>query len=113
MGLRRLRIGTRLKIGFGIVLAILVAMVGLSNMLTINNKEALISSLNSAKNKEALAIVMKNGLYEGGIALRNIGLQSDVTAMRQEIAYLKTQQVAEDIFNVIAVTVVQAQAARN
>lgn len=42
MALRRLRIGMRLKIGFGIVLAILVAMVGLSNMLTIKNKEALI-----------------------------------------------------------------------
>ena len=94
MGLRRLRIGTRLKIGFGIVLAILVAMVGLSNMLTIRNKEALISGLNSAKNKEALAVAMKNGLFEGGIAIRNIGLQSDVTAMRQEIAYQKTQQVA-------------------
>lgn len=94
MGLRRLRIGTRLKIGFGIVLAILVAMVGLSNMLTIRNKEALISGLNSAKNKEALAVAMKNGLFEGGIAIRNIGLQSDVTAMRQEIAYQKAQQVA-------------------
>lgn len=30
MALRRLRIGMRLTIGFGIVLAILVAMVGLS-----------------------------------------------------------------------------------
>ncbi|MEO8407618.1 MAG: methyl-accepting chemotaxis protein [Oxalobacteraceae bacterium] len=94
MGLRRLRIGTRLKIGFGIVLAILVAMVGLSNMLTIRNKEALISGLNSAKNKEALATAMKNGLFEGGIAIRNIGLQSDVAAMRQEIAYQKAQQAA-------------------
>lgn len=38
MALRRLRIGMRLKIGFGIVLTILVAMVGLSNMLTIKTR---------------------------------------------------------------------------
>ena len=94
MALRRLRIGMRLKIGFGIVLTILVAMVGLSNMLTIKNKEALIGGLAGAKNKESLAIAMKNSLFEGSIAMRNIGLQSDVAAMRQEIAQQKAQQKA-------------------
>jgi len=113
MALRRLRIGMRLKIGFGIVLTILVAMVGLSNMLTIKNKEALIDGLAGAKNKETLAIAMKNSLFEGGIAMRNIGLQSDVAAMRQEIAQQKAQQkayaAARDKFVALGLTAAEKQ----
>jgi methyl-accepting chemotaxis protein len=77
--LRRLRIGARLGIGIGLILALLTLVLVASNVIGWQSRNALIAGLNAASSKEALAAEMKSALLEGGIAMRNIGLQSDVT----------------------------------
>jgi methyl-accepting chemotaxis protein len=91
MNLRSLRIGARLWAGFGIILAILALMIIIGNVLTTQNKQKLIEGLELSSNKGSLVATMKSALLEGGVAMRNIGLQSDVTAMQKEELRVKTQ----------------------
>jgi methyl-accepting chemotaxis protein len=92
MNLRRLRIGSRLGLGFGIILLILVLALVAGGVLNANNKKTLSSGLAAADGKSALAISMKIALLEGGIAMRNIGLQSDVSLMQKEEQLVKLNQ---------------------
>ncbi|WP_420473844.1 methyl-accepting chemotaxis protein [Noviherbaspirillum sp. ST9] len=84
MKLRSLRIGTRLAIGFGIILAMLVIALGADSVVSARNRDAMIAGLENSNAKSALAGDIKGALLEGGIAMRNIGLQSDLGAMKKE-----------------------------
>ena len=84
MNLRDFKIGTRLAIGFGSILLILLAMVVLTNVLNMGNKGALMGGLATANAKNVHAASMKSAMLETGIAMRNIGLQSDVGLMQKE-----------------------------
>lgn len=89
--LRNLRIGTRLGVGFGVILLILAAMVFLTMSLTYLNKAKLRDGLQIADAKASQAAVMKSSLLEIGLAMRNIGLLSEVPAMQKEEAKIKLQ----------------------
>jgi methyl-accepting chemotaxis protein len=84
MNLRSLRIGTRLAIGFGTILAMLIAALAADSIVSTRNREAMIAGLEVSNAKSALAADIKSALLEGGIAMRNIGLQSDLGAMKKE-----------------------------
>jgi len=92
MSVRNYKIGTRLGFGFGIILLILVALVLSSNSMNMHNKSQLMEGLEltSAKNMQASA--MKSAMLESGIAMRNIGLQSDVELMQKEEEKVKAQR---------------------
>jgi methyl-accepting chemotaxis protein len=92
MNLRDFTIGTRLRIGFGAILAILVAMVLLTNYLNYNNSKHLETGLTVASAKNLQASTMKSAMLETGIAMRNIGLQSDVSLMQKEEQKVKDQR---------------------
>ncbi|HEY8099425.1 MAG TPA: methyl-accepting chemotaxis protein [Burkholderiaceae bacterium] len=89
MNLRSMHIGTRLGLGFGVILTILIVMVGTDIFLSSRNKAKLINDINSANTKILLATSMKSALLEGGIAMRNIGIQSEVDSMQKEDAKVK------------------------
>jgi methyl-accepting chemotaxis protein len=91
MNLRNLRIGTRLGVSFGAILVILALVVLTGNILTAKNKRKLIEGLELANTKSLQAGTMKGALLEAGIAMRNIGLQSDVSAMQREEGRVKAQ----------------------
>jgi methyl-accepting chemotaxis protein len=91
MNLRDFKIGVRLSIGFGSVLAILVAMIFLATFLNGQNKANLMRGLELTNGKNLQAATMKSAMLETGIAMRNIGLQSDVALMQKEEAKVKTQ----------------------
>lgn len=78
MSLRSFLIGTRLGIGFCVILGGLIIIFTLSVVLAAKNSNAMINGLNTASQKLVLANVMKRTLFESGIAMRNIGMQSDV-----------------------------------
>jgi methyl-accepting chemotaxis protein len=84
MNLRDFKIGTRLAIGFGSILLILVAMVVFTNVLNARNKGVLMDGLGTTNAKNLHAGEMKSAMLETGIAMRNIGLQSDVALMQKE-----------------------------
>ncbi|MET3129837.1 methyl-accepting chemotaxis protein [Oxalobacteraceae bacterium GrIS 1.11] len=96
MGLRDFKIGTRLGIGFGIILTILVAMVLSANFLNFRNKAQLVTGIELSDAKNTQAAAMKSAMLETGIAMRNIGLQSDVSLMQKEEGKVKEQRKRYD-----------------
>ncbi|MFZ6721117.1 methyl-accepting chemotaxis protein [Undibacterium sp. Ji49W] len=96
MNLRNFKIGTRLGIGFAIILAGLITVILFVNALSGNNRKAMVDGLNLASQKQVLANNMKSALLEGGIAMRNIGIQSDVGEMQKEEAKVKSQRKKYD-----------------
>jgi len=96
MNLRDFKIGARLRIGFGIILLILVAIVLMTNYLNYSNKSKLTQGLATATAKNLQAGAMKSAMLETGIAMRNIGLQSDVSLMQKEEQKVKDQRARYD-----------------
>ncbi len=92
MSVRNYKIGTRLGFGFGIILLILVALVLSSNSLNYRNKSKLMEGLELTNAKSMHASTMKSAMLESGIAMRNIGLQSDVELMQKEEEKVKVQR---------------------
>ena len=92
MELRSMRIGTRLGIGFGVTLVILVLVLVGSNILSTRNQAALISGIGNANAKVMLAEKMKSAFLEGAVAMRNIGIQSDLDAMKKEHSTVQAKQ---------------------
>ncbi|HQR97466.1 methyl-accepting chemotaxis protein [Polaromonas sp.] len=92
MNLRSLRIGARLGIGFGIILMILVLVLVTNTWIGLQNRTVMIEGLEKANAKSALAATMRSALLEGGIAIRNIALQSDVGAMQAQEARGKAER---------------------
>ncbi|MCA1323214.1 methyl-accepting chemotaxis protein [Herbaspirillum sp. alder98] len=88
MKLTRFSIGARLIVGFGVVLVTLVAVVGTVNLLNARNKAQLITDLDRSSGKSELAGRMNSALLEAGIAMRNIGLQTDVGDMQREAEHV-------------------------
>ena len=91
MKINDLRIGTRLKIGFGIVLALLIAVVTLVNISNAHNQEHLFEGLELASAKLKWTTAMKAAQLEGVVSIRSIGLHSEVAGMNKEEARLKEQ----------------------
>ncbi|WP_374580253.1 methyl-accepting chemotaxis protein [Pseudoduganella sp.] len=96
MNVREFKIGTRLGFGFGVILLILVGTVLLTNVLNYRNKSALMTGLDLSGAKELQAQTMKSTMLETGIAMRNIGLQSDVSLMQKEEEKVKASRARYD-----------------
>ncbi|WP_395399431.1 methyl-accepting chemotaxis protein [Pseudoduganella sp. UC29_106] len=84
MRIANFRIGLRLWCSFGIVLALLVAIGLAGHFLHEQHKEELLAGLSRSDRLEDYDVAMKTAILEGGIAIRNIGLSSDVAAMQRE-----------------------------
>lgn len=90
MELRNIRIGTRLGLGFGLILLILVSSFLLSSVLNARNKAQMVSGLHLSGKKEFVANSMKSVLLETGITMRNIVMQSDVAQMQKDETTIKS-----------------------
>ncbi|MEO0002476.1 MAG: hypothetical protein RLZZ22_168 [Pseudomonadota bacterium] len=89
MKINDLRIGTRLRIGFGIILALLVLMVIAVNAVNDSSRKRLLSGLAAASAKVQLTSAMKGEQLQSVVAIRTIGLHTEVGAMNQEDARFK------------------------
>jgi len=89
MNLRNLRIGTRLAAGFGTLLLLLAVVVLINTVLSNANRDRLTAGIEAASQKTVLVDTMKSVQLQSGIAIRNIGLQSDVAAMQKEEQRIK------------------------
>ncbi|MFZ6861272.1 methyl-accepting chemotaxis protein [Undibacterium sp. Ji67W] len=92
MNLRNFKIGARLGIGFALILGGIVVVMLLVNAMNSSNRKEMTDNLSLASQKQALANTMKSSLYEAGIAMRNIGIQSDVGEMQKEEGKVKAQR---------------------
>jgi X-X-X-Leu-X-X-Gly heptad repeat protein len=84
MSLRDIRIGTRLAIGFGAFVVLMVAGSIGGVALMKKGREDLMAVLQAAGTKENLAARMKALVLEQSATMRNIGLHSDIKAMQGE-----------------------------
>jgi methyl-accepting chemotaxis protein len=96
MNLRNFKIGTRLGMGFGVILVILICMVLSTAYLNYRNKAQLVQGMAVSDSKDMQAATMKSSMLETGIAMRNIGLQADVSLMQKEEAKVKEQRQRYD-----------------
>ena len=104
MKISDLRIGTRLKIGFGIVLALLIAVVVLVNVSSARNERQLFAGLELASTKVQWTATMRAEQLEAVVAIRSIGLHSEVSEMNKEEARLKehSQRYAQALQQLMA-----------
>jgi methyl-accepting chemotaxis protein len=88
VSLRNLRIGMRLALGFGLVLALLIAVTatGISHLAAA--RDDLDRIVQEDQQKIDLAEGMSKAILAKSVAARNIGLLSDVTAMQREARQL-------------------------
>ncbi|MGE0358203.1 MAG: methyl-accepting chemotaxis protein [Burkholderiales bacterium] len=84
MFLRKMRIGTRLAVGFGSILVFLMAVVVAVTFMGKSSRDELMAVLGAASAKEALAAEMKALALEQSSVMRNIGLHSDIKLMQQD-----------------------------
>jgi len=82
MILRKMRIGTRLALGFGAILAIMLVVSVGGTALGKKSRDELAAVVASAGAKEGLAAEMKALALEQSAVMRNIGLHTDIKAMQ-------------------------------
>src|SRR5258708_27598298 len=82
MFLRNLRIGTRLALGFGAVLAVMLTVSIAGTWLGKKGRDDLAGVVATAGAKQNLAAEMKALALEQSAVMRNIGLHSDIKAMQ-------------------------------
>ena len=87
-----LRIAGRLRIGFGAILTLLVAVLVMDNVISSNNRDKLFDGFTTANAKVELTTMMKNAQLEGVVAIRSIGLHTDTGAMNKEQDRFKIQR---------------------
>ena len=96
MVLRKLKIGSRLAAGFGILLVAMAAVMLLSTYLEKVNRERLMSTIATAGEKERLAVELKLLALEQSSALRNLVILVDQKAMAAENDRIKSIAASMD-----------------
>ena len=87
-----LRIGARLSLGFGIILALLVAVLVTDNIISSKNRSELFKGIKTTNLKLELTTKMKSAQLEGVVSLRSIGIYTDPKRMNKEEASLKAHR---------------------
>ena len=84
MVLRQIRIGARLALGFGAVLAVLIAVTFGGTWLGKKSRDDLAAVVAATDTKQALAADMRALALEQSAVMRNIGLHNDIKAMQAD-----------------------------
>ena len=92
MKLEQMTIGTRLRLGFAlmVVLLAMVSALGITRMAQNQQRMDEITKLNNQKSK--LAAAMRDTVYERMVASRNMALVTEVPAMQADLARIRQQQ---------------------
>ncbi|NEX63920.1 methyl-accepting chemotaxis protein [Noviherbaspirillum galbum] len=92
MNIRSLKIGARLQLGFGVLLAWVVCVLIAGILVSGNARRSHNSATQVANSKVQLANTMRSAVLEGGIAMRNVGLQYSMPEMQKEESKLAVQR---------------------
>jgi methyl-accepting chemotaxis protein len=94
MNLRDLKIGPRLGLGFGIILLAAIGLLAGSLLSTSASRKAQLETLQHVDAQKDLALDMRNALLSSAVAVRSMGLQSDVVGVQKDEAEAKSQRAA-------------------
>ena len=92
MNFRQLRIGTRLAIGFGVILISLILILIAGSVLSARNRQVMMKGIELSHSKTAQAANMKSSMLEGGLAIRNIGMQTDLSEIEKQKSLIKNKR---------------------
>jgi methyl-accepting chemotaxis protein len=84
MTLRNFRIGTRLAVGFGSILAIMLAALVATTVIDERVRTSLAQALESARQREAMAAEMRAASLAQSSAMRNIALHTEIKGMQDD-----------------------------
>jgi len=94
MNLRDMKIGLRLGLGFGLILLAAIVMLAGALLSTGTSRTALLQTLQRAAAQEEVANTMRNTLLSSAVAVRNMGLQTEVADVQRDEAEAKKQRAA-------------------
>ncbi len=94
MNLRHLKIGPRLGLGFALILLAACALLAGALVSSSASRNALLDTLQRAAARQDLAVAMHTALLNSAVAVRNMGLQTDVTGVQKDEAEAKKQRSA-------------------
>jgi methyl-accepting chemotaxis protein len=92
MNLRNLRIGTRLGLGFGLILLLASATLFGAMWSQAASRDALKQALQRAAAQQRQAVDMRLALLGGAVAMRNMGLQTQVEEVQADEAEARKQR---------------------
>jgi len=84
MTLRNLRIGARLGLGFGVIFLLASVLLAVAMWSTAQSRESLLRTLGQASARQDEAEEMRSALLASAIAVRNMGLQTQVEAVQRD-----------------------------
>ena len=96
MNLRNMKIGLRLALGFGVILAVLMVVSIAATVFGKIGRDNLVAVMTAAETKERLAFEMKAIVLEQSAVMRNIGLHSEIKAMQADEDRAKRLGMAYD-----------------
>ena len=107
-----MKVGTRLALGFALLLLMLALIIGLNSVNMARMNDSMSSIINVNNPEIALASEMTESVYARAVAVRNLGLMNDPAQMRPEMQlitkenedFAKASAELERMFNEIAVT---------
>ena len=107
-----MKVGTRLALGFALLLVMLALIIGLNSVNMARMNDSMSSIINVNNPEIALASEMTESVYARAVAVRNLGLMNDPAQMRPEMQlitkenedFAKASAELERMFNEIAVT---------
>jgi methyl-accepting chemotaxis protein len=94
MNLRDMNIGPRLGLGFGVILLAASAMLVGALLSNASGRSALLDTLQAAAGRQELAVEMQTHLLTSAVAVRNMGLQSQVDGVQRDEARAKQERAA-------------------
>ncbi len=98
--LNDLKIGMRLKLGFGILLGLLVVLIAINDIVSARNRQELREKIIVSSMKVELTNAFKAAKLEGVVAARSISIQTEVGPMNKEEAKIREQaKIAADVRN--------------
>jgi methyl-accepting chemotaxis protein len=94
MKLRKLKIGMRLGLGFGVILLVATAMLVGTLLGNDASRNALLNTVQRAGIQQSLAEEMRFALLSSAVSVRNMGLQSQVEALQKDEVQAKKHRAA-------------------
>jgi len=92
MKFSNLKIGHRLSLCFGLILALMAAVTALAGFSSHRAQQQLAQSLLHINHKSEIAARMRQSLFRQGQAARNVGTLSDLKLMQSEMARIGTER---------------------
>lgn len=94
MNLRDIKMGSRLGLGFAVILSAMTALLVWALISNAWSRDSLLQTLARASAQEDLALEMRHALLSSAVSVRNMGLQTKVEAVQGDEAEAKKQRAA-------------------